>query len=263
MVLKALWLTMLVSFAVLFGVETESGLRHETSLAVQEAGMPPALMLWAWERPEKLEFIDPLQTGVAFLCKTCRLAGDGVMVRPRLHPLLVPEGTYLMAVVRIESDHIEKPALSETQREKLLSVLTRVSQREGIRAVQIDFDARFTQRAFYGALLRELRGRLPPSITLSMTSLASWCMYDDWLTELPVDEVVPMVFRMGPDRRRIHSYLSRGRGFRSRACRESIGVSADETLPRILPGQRVYAFNPKSWNEEAFRRLQEEVHRCR
>src|SRR6185295_2701738 len=47
----------------------------------------PATILWAWERPEKLDFIDPQKTGVAFLAKTIYLRGDRVVSRPRLQPL--------------------------------------------------------------------------------------------------------------------------------------------------------------------------------
>ncbi|HKX29107.1 MAG TPA: hypothetical protein VJ302_15540, partial [Blastocatellia bacterium] len=34
---------------------------------------PPRIVLWAWERPENLEFIDPGRIGVAFLARTIRL----------------------------------------------------------------------------------------------------------------------------------------------------------------------------------------------
>src|SRR5260370_36036755 len=64
----------------------------------------PKIMLWAWERPEDLSFIDPSKIGVAFLAKTIYLRGERVESRPRLQPLSVPDSTALMAVVRIESN---------------------------------------------------------------------------------------------------------------------------------------------------------------
>src|ERR1051326_6650488 len=74
----------------------------------------PRVMVWAWERPEKLDFINPRETGVAFLARTIFLHGSGATVRPRLQPLVVAPGTALMAVVRIESQpvagHIGEPA---------------------------------------------------------------------------------------------------------------------------------------------------------
>src|SRR6266542_893708 len=63
----------------------------------------PRTMLWAWERPEDLSFIDPREVGVAFLAKTLRLQGKQLLVRPRMQPLKVPPETMLMAVVRIET----------------------------------------------------------------------------------------------------------------------------------------------------------------
>ncbi|MGA9623571.1 MAG: hypothetical protein WBQ65_03810, partial [Bryobacteraceae bacterium] len=62
----------------------------------------PHVFLWAWERPENLEFLDPRTTGVAFLARTVCLGGGTVSVRPRLNPLRYPPGATLMAVVRVE-----------------------------------------------------------------------------------------------------------------------------------------------------------------
>src|SRR6266480_2856196 len=70
----------------------------------REAPHSPSLFLWAWERPERLDFIDPEKVGVAFLAKTLSLQSDRVVSRPRLQPLTVPPGTSITAVARIESD---------------------------------------------------------------------------------------------------------------------------------------------------------------
>src|ERR1039458_2560605 len=50
------------------------------------AAVPP-LVLWAWERPEDLRFLNPKLTGVAFLAGTVRLGPDGLSFPPRLQPL--------------------------------------------------------------------------------------------------------------------------------------------------------------------------------
>ena len=88
----------------------------------------PRVVLWAWERPEILNFIDPREVGVAFLARTIVLRGQGVVVRPRLQPLGVPPGTALTAVVRIEPDPFEPPVLSPVQREKAFAATTQVSR---------------------------------------------------------------------------------------------------------------------------------------
>ncbi len=64
-------------------------------------------MLWAWERPEDLRFLDCDKAGVAFLAKTIRLGGGGMDVRPRLQPVQVPKGCLTVATVRIEAAEAE------------------------------------------------------------------------------------------------------------------------------------------------------------
>ncbi len=139
----------------------------------------PRVILWAWERPEDLRFIDSREVGVAFFARALYLRNGTVAMRPRLQPLKVPSDSVMMAVVRIESDNAVK-AITE---------LTRIS---GVKAIQVDFDAKATERGFYRDLLNDLRRQLPESMALSITALASWCLGDNWLPELPVDEAVPM-----------------------------------------------------------------------
>src|SRR4051812_42407494 len=53
----------------------------------------PQKILWAWERPENLEFIDTKKFGVAFLAQTIELAEDKVINHPRRQPLKVSPET--------------------------------------------------------------------------------------------------------------------------------------------------------------------------
>jgi hypothetical protein len=193
----------------------------------------PPVIVWAWERPEKLDFINTDQVGVAFLAKTIRLKGDRVIAKPRLQPLQLAPGTKLIAVVRIESDH---PTLSSTQLQRTAAEITKLS---AVSVVQIDFDATVSERDFYRALLREVKPRVP---SLSITALASWCAGDNWLSDLPIDEAVPMLFRMGRDRGL--------RNFDSPICRNSAGVSTDEPI-NAPAADRLYIFNPNPWSRES------------
>ncbi|MCA1575953.1 MAG: DUF3142 domain-containing protein [Acidobacteria bacterium] len=208
----------------------------------------PRVMLWAWERPEDLTFIDPQKTGVAFLAKTITLRGDKVLMRPRLQPLTLPEGTQTIAVVRIETDRSDLPSLSRTQ----LSETAREIRNSSVSSViQIDFDATVSERSFYRSLLETLRRDLPASTALSITALASWCAGDNWLSDLPVDEAVPMLFRLGVDQRQFQRRLETGQPFQSRMCQNSAGVSTDE-LVNTPPVTRLYIFNPKPWSKSSF-----------
>jgi len=85
-----------------------------------------------------------------------------------------------------------------------------------------------------------------------MTALASWCIHDDWIRELPVEEAVPMLFRMGAEDREVRRYLQSGNDFRVESCRNSLGVSTDEPWPKLPSGRRLYVFHPVSWDENAF-----------
>jgi hypothetical protein len=123
--------------------------------------------------------------------------------------------------------------------------------------VQVDFDATTSERAFYRELLVQLRGKLPQSTSLSITALASWCKGDNWLEDLPVDEAVPMLFRMGVERKQFLSQLAAGDGFSSAPCQASAGVSTDEPLALSPRVQRLYVFNPRVWLPESLDQVME------
>lgn len=211
----------------------------------------PKLMLWAWERPEDLRFLNPEEAGVAYLAGTVILRGGGIEVRPRLQPLRLPPGIRLLAVVRMEADAEDPPQLGEEQRNRAASAIIHLTDRDGVMGTQTDFDAAVSQRGFYAALVKDLRERLPPGRLLSITALASWCLGDDWIAGLPADEAVPMLFRMGPDGGEARERLRRGADFPEPLCRKSFGVSTDEPRPRLRYGRRIYVFHPRAWTEAA------------
>ncbi len=212
-------------------------------------------MLWAWERPEDLRFVAPEQAGVAFLARTVELSGSEVLDRPRLQPLRFHPGATLMAVVRIESDRAHPPELSCALRSKAAAAIAETAVLPGIGAVQLDYDATVSERAFYRDLLWEVRSRLPASVRLSITALTSWCLDDPWLSGLPIDEAVPMLFRMGPDRAQVLLRLEAGGDFREAACRGSIGLSTDEPVGRLPAGRRLYIFHPARWTPAAAQKI--------
>jgi hypothetical protein len=242
---------------------------HSEKATTGQIGMPP-LMLWAWERPDDLSDLDTRRVGVAFLAGTIFIrsiapdGGDapdeGVVLRPRLQPLRVPEYVPLMAVVRIETKQgwsqstyqTAQPTESadgpytEEQRRRVVSSISRLAALSEVRAVQIDFDATRSEQGFYRALLIDLRKALPSGTPVSITALASWCVGDPWLAKLPpgtINEAVPMLFRMGPDGPSVASFLNGGNKFRVAACRGSIGVSTDESFSQeVLRGGRAGNF---------------------
>lgn len=97
----------------------------------------PKVILWAWERPENLEFLDPERFGVAFLAQTLELQSDEVVFRPRRQPLKIGPATKLIAVTRIESlkNTGRRASLSSAQREELVSQILRTLELKRTRVV--------------------------------------------------------------------------------------------------------------------------------
>ena len=210
----------------------------------------PRIILWAWERPEDLEFLNPQEFGIAFLAQTLTIKGGDVLFNPRHQPLKVPPGAKLIAVTRIESQKITRQPseLSDEVRRRLVERIRKTLELNNVNAIQVDFDVVPAERNFYRRLLADLRQELPDNVPLSMTALASFCVGDRWLSDLPVDEAVPMVFRMGTDSDPIKNLLTSGGDFRDVVCRRSYGVALDEPLKTNFAKQRrVYVFNARSW----------------
>jgi len=222
----------------------------------------PRIVLWAWERPEDLRNLDPNRFAVAFLAQTLVLKDDDVILKPRHQPLEVAPDTRLMAVTRIESAKQtgERAALSNAQKHRLISLVMRTRELENVAAIQIDFDAALSERDFYRRLLQDLRAQVPDSMPLSMTALASFCIGDRWLEGLPVDEAVPMIFRMGADTGPVKNRLAAGNDFGEPLCRQSYGIALDEPLEmKFEPSRRIYVFNSRSWTADDLSSIQQRI----
>ncbi|CAN5788380.1 hypothetical protein BH20ACI4_BH20ACI4_12460 [soil metagenome] len=218
----------------------------------------PSKILWAWERPEDLMFLETDKFGVAFLAQTLVLQNEQVVFRPRRQPLEIPAGTYLIAVTRIETvkEQNKRPKLSDEQKKEVVSLVNKTLALPDVRGVQIDFDVVVSEREFYRSVVNELKSNLPENISLTITSLASWCVGDSWFNDLPIDEAVPMAFRMGADDERIRSFLSNGNDWREPLCRGSYGISLDEQLKmNFKSNRRFYYFNAKPWKKSDLENL--------
>jgi hypothetical protein len=207
----------------------------------------PGLMLWAWERPEDLRGLDA-DVGVAFLAQTIGIAGDRIDRVPRRQPLRVSPAARLLAVTRIETSPTRRPSINAAPLNEIVLAIAQTARLPRVRGVQVDFDARLSERPFYAELLKRLRQTLDAGTPLSITALASWCMDDDWLEDLPIDEAVPMLFRMGPGERRLQQ-AGASSDLRAAACRRAVGTSLDEPIVLRAARKRVYVFNPRPWTD--------------
>lgn len=203
----------------------------------------PRTVLWAWEEPEDLRASDSTDLGVAYLAETL-LLDSHMTILPRHQPLVLPPDMVVMAVVRIQTG----PAFKDTSelRQQTAEALAQISHRPGLRAFQVDFDATRSQRDFYTAVLNTLRPKMPRAMPLSITALASWCAApDSFLSALPIDEAVPMFFRLGG-----HAHPGDDKTrmpIRQPICSGSFGLSTDETWPTLNPAGRLYLFAPHPW----------------
>ncbi len=244
----------LILFAVLFAVSC----RKQNEIKSERLNEMPSKILWAWERPEDLRFLETDKFGVAFLSQTLTLQNNEVLFRPRRQPLEVSDGTYLIAVTRIETskDQKNRPKLSVEQIEKTVLLIKKTLELPNVRAVQIDFDVVVSEREFYRTVVNNLKKELPENTPLTITSLASWCVGDSWFNDFPIDEAVPMAFRMGADDERIRSFLASGNDWREPLCKGSYGISTDEPLKiSFKPDRRFYYFNAKPWKKSDLENL--------
>jgi hypothetical protein len=190
-----------------------------------------------------MRFVNPREADVAFLAATAQILGNGAVIfRPRVQHLLLPAGSGNIAVVRIES-----PAWhSSVETDALVAGIREISAAPNVSAVQIDFDARASERASYKRLLASLRSGVAKPV--SVTALASWCAGDRWLDGQPVAEAVPMFFRMGGNE-------NRDMAVAGPLCRSSIGLSLDEPWPKARPPGlvRIWLFSPRPWTEARYR----------
>ena len=141
------------------------------------------------------------------------------------------------------------PKLSAEQLKQTLIAIKSVTKLN-IVGIQIDFDAKLSERKFYKELLEKLRLELPKNYLLSITALASWAIYDNWIADLPVDEAVPMLFSLGVEKQQVLSYLAAKKDFRTRNTQTSLGISTGEDLPWLPEERRIYIFANQSWTKE-------------
>lgn len=233
------------------------------AIAAEKSASKPSLqistpnkILWAWKRAEDLSDIDPHQFGVAYLACHVFIDGNNIKWETRNQPLKIPPRTKVVPTVRIDVIRREKPELSNQQIEKIAWHIQKAARVANAAAIQIDFDALESERPFYRSLLQYLRKTLPSTMPISITALASWCLFDNWITDLPIDEAVPMMFSLGREREKVLLYFQKHHDFLDERANGSLGLSLEDTrvnelmIPiaqkRKIP-VRVYVFTKTAW----------------
>jgi hypothetical protein len=210
------------------------------------------ITLWAWDVPEDLRFLDQTRFSVAYLTMSVDAAHGRVTTIGRHNPILIAPGVTTIPVVRIDCPDSTLVDLNSLQVEACAAQIASLA--DPTTGLQIDFDARRSERAFYSKLLAAVRRRIG-NRPLVITALGSWCIYDRWIDALPIDEAIPMLFRMGPEDRWIREYLGSGNGLQSKFAQDCNGISVDEPVPSIDLQKPIYVFNPRSWTPNSIQRL--------
>jgi hypothetical protein len=228
------------------------------ALAACRAGERPAptLILWAWERPEDLRFA-PAEAEIAVQTGFVDIAGASFAAHGRRYPMLTshPPAT---ALVHVQIDPAQPVQWTPALRQRVAAAVLHYAAVFPARRVQLDFEVRASDRQILLDLLADLRRGLPRGTILSMTALASWCDGETWLDAAPVDEIVPMLFRMRGGET-LKNRLAAGGDFRNPRCRAALGVASDAAIERAPPGRRVYLFSPANWTAADYERVRTEV----
>jgi hypothetical protein len=191
---------------------------------------------------------------VAMVTSHYLLRGDRLLMRPRMHAPALPAGVRVTPVVHVELSMVEPPVGLESRRQVLTDAVLSAARRSTSGRVQLDMEARPSQREFYLSLVKDIRAALPAEIKLSVTALAWWCQNSGWMDSLAADEVVPMFFRMGrasaqwrelvrDDSARLHPRCRAGSaGF---SVQESMGAGVTRRYARS------YWFDDRRWRDAA------------
>ena len=213
------------------------------------AGAPAAAqpVAWLWDDARQ-----PAWSGkeAAVLQRHILLSGTRVLTRPRMRPARLLPGTLVTPVVHVEVSVVNPPADMEASRAAILRAMQEAAGASTSGRVQLDMEARPSQRLFYKSLVRQLRATLPRGVALSVTALAWWCRAPAWLDDLDADEVVPMFFRMGKDTTRMRELVASDPALLHVRCRDTAaGFSPQEAFPDSVSARypRSYWFDYHAW----------------
>jgi hypothetical protein len=192
----------------------------------------------------------------AVLVESLVLRASGVEHGGRTQPLALPDGVRLVPVVHVEATEDAPAEFTRAQRDAVVAAVRRHAgaAAAGAGLLQLDFEAPARERDAYRALVATVREALPAGVRLSVTALAHWCTQGDWLDRLSVDEVVPMLYRLGPradDWRRRFAQDDAGL---ARRCRgPALGFATNDPPPAALLARtaRPYWFDEAAWSNSS------------
>lgn len=168
----------------------------------------------------------PQDMGVAYVVQAITLRGATIRTEAIHRPERITPAAAVIGITRIDVPAGAAVFLSPAQIEQLAYTIADTADLPRVNAVQVDFDATIAQRCLYRELIHRVRDLLPSHVPLSITALASWCMDDDWISDLPLAEVVPML-RLGQEWK-VAATRARERGLVADSpCRNALELAGD------------------------------------
>lgn len=189
----------------------------------------------------------------AVLVESLVLRASGVEHGGRTQPLTLPAGVRLVPVVHVEAAEDAPAEFTPAQRDAVVAAVRRHAgtAATGAGLLQLDFEAPARERDAYRELVATVRQALPAAVRLSVTALGHWCTEGDWLDRLPVDEVVPMLYRLGPRADDWRLLFAQDDAGLARRCRgPALGFATNDPPPSALLARaaRPYWFDEAAWS---------------
>jgi hypothetical protein len=207
---------------------------------------PASDIAWVWHSSDA-----PARTGeIALLLDHLVISGQAIHIRQRRRVLVVEKSTRVTPVVHVQTDIKHPSHLDANHTKAIVKAVKAASQSSTSGWVQLDFEARQSEQAYYLNLVNALRDELPPTIKLSVTVMASWCMQTRLLEKIRADEIVPMFFRMGVVSDTYWARLQNHPERLSSRCKNTAaGFAVQETTPTAILSsfERRYWFNYNNW----------------
>lgn len=168
--------------------------------------LPAILLLPARASAQRIPWIwdlgnlpSPVPAEIAPVVRQVWLHDDAIEVRAGAHAGAPPAGVLVTPVVHVELSWAHPPVDPSRHAAEIREIVLRAAALGTSGWVQLDLEARPSQRAFQRDLVRDIHAALHGRVRLSVTALAWWCRAPGWLDGLDADEIVPMFFRMGRD----------------------------------------------------------------